>query len=117
MVSIEQIEAGVAKYIDAELAPKIPTDAANGQLKKVVAVAAAMYAVRSSLRKLPGNKTLLAMGAVDDAGLVDADGLAAVLKEQMPAKGLKVTVPFLADMALTFHPEDLDALLQYITGG
>lgn len=117
MVSIDKIEAGVAKYIDVELAPNIPTDVPNGQLKKLVGVAGAIYAVRHGLRNLAGNKTLSALGAMDEDGNVDVDGLAEVIKEHIPTKGLKVTVPFLSDMALTFHAADVDTLHKYITEG
>ena len=117
MTSIEQIEAGVAKYIDAELAPNIPTDMPYGQLKKVAVVAGAIYAVRHRLRGLAGDRTLTALGAMDEEGNVDVDGLAEVVKAQIPAKGLKVTVPLLADMALTFHASDVDTLCKYITEG
>lgn len=117
MVSIENIETGVAKYIDAELAPNIPTDTPNGQLKKLVAVSGAIYAVRNGLRNLAGNKTLAAIGVMDTEGNVDVDGLAEVVKEHIPAKGLKVSVPFLPDMALTFHAADVDTLHKYITEG
>lgn len=117
MVSIEQIETGVAKYIDAELAPNIPTDTPNGPLKKLVAVSGAIYAVRNGLRNLAGNKTLSVMGAVDEKGNLDVDGLAEVVKEHIPAKGLKVSVPFLPDMALTFHAADVDTLHKYIMEG
>lgn len=117
MVSIEQIETGAAKYIDAELAPNIPTDIPYGQVKKLAAVAGAIYAVRHGLRNLAGNKTLTAMGAMDSEGNVDVDGLAEIVKERIPAKGVKVTVPFLADMSLTFHAADVDTLHKYITEG
>lgn len=34
MATINQIEIGLVKYIDAEIAPKIPTNIPNGQLKR-----------------------------------------------------------------------------------
>ncbi len=114
MVSIQQIEQGAAKFIDNEIAPKIPTNIPNGQIKKIVAVAGAAYAVRNGLGKLSANPALTTIGAVDDSGNVDVEGIAEMIKTQIPKEGFKVTVPILGD--LTFFTEDVDRLLTYITG-
>ncbi len=113
MATIEQIERGAVKFIDAELAPKIPVNIPNGQLKKIAAVAGAVYAVKHGLEKLVGNPALAAIGAVDADGNVDLEGIAAIAEEQIPEKGFQVTVPILGD--LTFFREDLGRLLAYIT--
>ena len=115
MVSIQQVESGIVRYIDAEVAPKIPTNIPNGQIKKIAAVAGAVYAVRSGLRKAAVHPTMAAIGAVDGEGNVDLEGLAAAAKEQIPDAGFKASVPILGE--LTFFREDVDRLLQYITGG
>lgn len=112
MASIAQVEAGIAKYIDVELAPKIPTNIPNGQVKKIAAVAGAVYAIRKKLRQAVGDPMLAAIGAVGSDGDIDAEGLAEVIREQMPADGLKVTVPILGD--LTFFAEDIDRAVEYI---
>lgn len=115
MATITQIEQGAVKFIDGEIAPKIPTNIPNGQIKKIAAVAGAVYAVRNSLRKLAVNPTLVAIGAVDAEGNIDVDGFAAAMREQIPDNGFKLTVPILGD--LTFFSEDVDKLLTYIAEG
>ena len=42
MVNLTQIEQGAVKFIDNEIAPKIPTNIPNGQIKKIAAVAGAV---------------------------------------------------------------------------
>lgn len=114
MVSIQQIEQGAVRFIDNEIAPKIPTNIPNGQIKKIVAVAGAAYAVRNGLGKLATTPALTTIGAVDGSGNVDAEGIAEMVKAQIPKEGFKVTVPILGN--LTFFTEDVDRLLIYITG-
>lgn len=112
MVTIEQIEAGVARYIDAEIAPKIPVNVPNGQLKKVVFLAGAAYAVRKNVRQYAGHPMVAQLGAADEAGNVDLDGLLEAARGAVPETGMKATVPILGD--LTFYAEDLERLAAYI---
>ena len=115
MATIAQIEQGVVRFIDNEIAPKIPTSIPNGQLKKIAAVTGAVYAVKHGLEKLVANPALAAIGAVDGDGNVDVEGIAETFQAQIPEKGFKVTVPILGD--LTFFSEDLERLRAYIVEG
>lgn len=112
MVTIDQIESGVVKFIDAEIAPKIPVNIPNGQLKKVVFLAGAAYAVRKNIRQYAGHPMVAQLGAVDEAGNVDLDGLLEAARSAVPETGMKATVPILGD--LTFYAEDLERLAAYI---
>lgn len=112
MATVNQIEMGAVQYIDAELAPKIPTNIPNGQIKKIAAISGTVYAIRRGLQTIGDNPTLTAIGAVNADGDIDVNGLAAVVREQIPDAGFKLTVPILGD--LTFYAEDVDKLLQYI---
>lgn len=112
MAKINQIEAGVAKYIDAEIAPKIPTNIPNGQLKKVAFLTGAAYAVHKGVAQYLSNPLLTQIGAVDEEGNVDLDGVLEAAQGVVPETGVKVTVPILGD--LTFYMEDLDRLAAYI---
>lgn len=112
MVTIDQVEAGVIRYIDNEIAPKIPVNVPNGQLKKVVFLAGAAYAVRKNLRQYAVHPTLAKLGAVDQEGGVDVDGILEAARRAVPETGFKATVPVLGD--LTFYAEDLERLTAYI---
>ena len=102
-------------YIDHEIAPNIPTNIPNGQIKKIAAVAGAAYAVKHGLEKLVANPALAAIGAEDGDGNVDVEGIVETFQAQVPEKGFKVTFPILGD--LTFFGEDLEKLRAYIAEG
>lgn len=110
MVSVSQIEAGVAKFVDNELAPKIPADGPNGGLRRFGLLVALSYNIKS---KVPA--TLAEMGAIDEGGNVNLDELAELAKRYMPEKGLRVQVPVINE--LVFYPADIDLLRRYIEGG
>lgn len=110
MVSMAQIESGVARFVDNELAPKIPADGPNGGLKRFGLLVALSYNIKS---KVPA--VLATMGAVDENGNVDLDGVAEMARRYMPDAGLRVQVPVINE--LVFYPADVDLLRRYIDGG
>ena len=115
MVSMNQIEAGVSRWLDKELMPKLPTGGAYDGIKKTATVAIALYAIkrgRAALDSLTHNSFLATIGAVDHAGNIDIEGFAEEMKKQMPEEGLRVSVPMVGDM--TFYRADLDDLMRYI---
>ena len=112
MVTINQIEAGAVKFIDAEIAPKIPVNVPNGQLKKIAFLAGAAYAVRKTVQKYASHPSISSLGAVDEEGNIDLDGLLEAARGVIPAEGFTANVPILGN--LTFYTEDLDHLAAYI---
>jgi hypothetical protein len=117
MVSMNQIEAGVSRWLDRELMPKLPTIGQYDGLKKAATVALALYAIkrgRAALDSLTHNSFLATIGAVDHEGNIDIEGFSEEMKKQMPEAGLKVSVPMVGDM--TFYRTDLDDMLRYIKG-
>lgn len=115
MVTISQIEAGAIKFIDNEIAPKIPVNVPNGQLKKVVFLAGAAYAVHKGVQQYANHPVLSQLGAVDQDGNIDVDGILDAARSAIPETGFKATVPVLGD--LTFYTEDLERLAAYIKEG
>lgn len=109
MVSMQQIEQGLARFIDAELAPKIPVDGQNGQLKRMGFLVGVTYMMHKQLPALLGT-----IGAVDQSGNVDIEGLMEVLRVRVPDNGLRVQVPVVHE--LVFYPSDVDQLKSYIMG-
>lgn len=112
MATIAEIEAGAARYIDEEVAPKIPTNVPYGQVKKIAAVAGAIYAVKHKLGRALANPAVASIGAVDKDGDVDVDGIAEAFLSQVPEDGFKADVPILGE--LTFSREDVSKLVKYI---
>lgn len=117
MVSMNQIEVGISRWLDKELMPKLPTGGQYDGIKKAATVALALYAIkrgRAALDSLAHNSFLGTIGAVDREGNVDLEGFVEEMKKQIPENGLKVSVPMVGDM--TFYRTDLDDVMRYIKG-
>ena len=118
MVSINQIEHGLARWVDAQLLPLIPTGGVNDNLKRIGVAAGSVYIIRKgkmALTSLQGSSFLNALGAIDSNGDIDIDGIKEVLMEKIPGTGIKVTVPILNE--ITFYPKDIEQIYSYIMGG
>ena len=110
MVSMVQVENGLTRYIDNELAPKIPADGQNGGLKRIGFLVGLTYMVHKQMPTL-----LKTMGAVDQNGDVDMEGVMMAVKKFMPPDGLRVQVPVVNE--LIFYPGDVEQIKSYIMGG
>lgn len=111
MVSIDKIEEGVAKYLDAELMPQFQ----NNGLEKVLVGTAASLLIRKTgtiVSSYKDNKLVKMLGIMDESGNVDVDILAEELKNNISKEGIKVDIPVIGTM--TFHKEDIDTLYEYI---
>lgn len=111
MVSVNQIEHGIANYLDAELMPQF---SGNG-LEKVIAGTAVSLMLRRSgavIDVYKDNPVVKMLGVIDDKGNIDVDTVSEELKKNMPKEGVKVTVPVIG--TLTFHKDDIDKLYNYI---
>lgn len=118
MVSINQIEHGIGRWVDAELMPLIPTGGQYDNLKRIGVAAGAVYLIRkgkAALTSLQGSAFLKALGAIDENGTIDLDGIKEVLVEKIPETGLKVSVPIINEM--TFYRKDIESIYSYIMGG
>lgn len=110
MVSMAQIENGITRFIDNELAPKIPVDGNNGGLKRLGFLVGLTYMVHKQLPTV-----LKTMGAVEPNGDVDMEGLMQAVGKFMPENGLRVQVPVVNE--LVFYPSDVEQIKAYIMGG
>ena len=118
MVSINQIEHGLGRWVDAQLLPLLPTGGPYDNLKRMGVAAGAVYLIRkgkTALTSLQGSSFLTALGAIDGNGDIDLEGIKDVLKEKIPSTGLKVTVPLLNE--ITIFPADIEQMYSYIMGG
>ena len=110
MVSMQQVEHGLARFIDNELAPKIPVDGNNGLVKRIGFLVGVTYMLHKQLPVL-----LSTIGAVDQNGSVDIDGVMEVIRTRIPDNGLRMQVPMVNE--LVFYPADIDQIKSYIMGG
>lgn len=113
MVSVDKIEKGVAKYLDAELIPKLPE---NSWKQFGAGVVSALVAKRggSVIEAYKHHPVLKAFGVVDEAGMLDAELLRDIAKERIPETGLSVDVPLLGTLKL--YRADVDKLYGHIVG-
>lgn len=110
MVSMAQVENGLCRFIDNELAPKIPADGQNGGLKRIGFLVGLTYMIHKQMPSV-----LNTMGAVDPNGNVDMEGVMLAVKKFMPDDGLRVQVPVVSE--LVFYPSDVEQIKSYIMGG
>lgn len=118
MVSINQIEHGIGRWVDAELMPQLPTGGQNNNLKRLGVAAGAIYIIRkgrAALASLQDSAFLKSLGAFDENGDIDLEGIKDVLTEKIPETGIKVTVPILNE--ITFYKKDVASIYSYIMGG
>jgi hypothetical protein len=111
MASLQQIESGIAAYLDSELMTKLPQDG----FQKVIAGTAISLAIRKSstiFNDVLNSSFVKMLDIVDESGDVDIDILKEELKKNMPETGVKAEFPMIGKM--TFHKSDVDKLYTYI---
>lgn len=111
MVSISNIEKGVANYLDNELMGQLPQ---NG-FQRVVAGTAISLAIRKSgsiVAGLKDNSFVKMLEIMDDNGNIDIDVLKDEVKKNIPDSGVKADFPMIG--VITFHKNDVDRLYDYI---
>lgn len=105
MYTIDQVERGLARYMDTELIPKLPHDGIKGF---GIGVFATLLIKRGGvlLQNLEQNAMIRDMGVIKD-GTVDIDLLADACKQNIPAGGL--TIPVLG-MTFRMDANDIDTM-------
>jgi hypothetical protein len=107
MKSVEQISRGVANFYDAEVRPSL-----SGW--KAIAYGVAVGRIAANAPKLVERYApILATMGLLDGEMIDAEGLAAELKDQMRRNNGELTIPIAGD-EFTFKPADVDSLLRHI---
>lgn len=114
MVNKDQIEKGIAAYIDGEIMPQIHVEPWKMAL---IGTGASIIIKRAGcvLDGLKNNTVFNALGISDKNGAIDIDIIANEFKQKMPPEGIKISVPLLGEM--TFHSSDVDLLYKKIIGG
>lgn len=106
----ERFVNGIVKYINAEIYTTM-TD--WQEMIARLAVSRILGNGESFKKSLVNNAFLRTFAIIDESGNIDAEGLMRDLKEQIAAKGqIKISLPLMP--TLTFTPEDVDKLTQYI---
>lgn len=111
MIKYDKVQAGIAKYLDAELITKLDEDSVQ---KVLVGVAISLYIKKfSNLIAMAQDKPAIKMlDIIDDKGNIDIDTIKKELEKQIPDTGIKVDLPLIGTM--TFHKSDIATLYEYI---
>lgn len=111
MVSIENIERGLAKYIDTQIMPAIKTDGIKGV---GIGIAASLLVKRGGnvLREYAKNPLLQQLGIVTADGAVDLDALREAALENIPSQGISVDLPL--GVTLRMSAADVDSIYNAI---
>lgn len=111
MVTIEQIETGLAIYLDSELKSQFPESsiqkAAIGGI-----IALAIKKLGRKIRDLQNDSTIKFLGIFDSEGNVDIDEAYECLKSNWPADGATYKNDLIGNITLTV--EDLDKIRECI---
>lgn len=110
MVSIDKIQRGVARYLDAEILPK-----AEGKDKWIISAAGTLYLAKlpALVQSLKAKEAINILGIISgDAMSVDLDALFNSIKPAARQAPAVVKIPFGGSLAFT--ESDLDTLRNYI---
>ncbi len=109
MVSIEQVQNGIANYIDAEIVAKM-----TGWQKWAVGTAAGVVLQRAPklYEQARSHPLIQAMGVIDGEGMIDADTLHKELKVQAQSGPISVDIPMAG--TVKFSEADVDKLFAMI---
>lgn len=106
MVTIRQMENGIARFLDTELLSKM-----QGTWQKVVAGTATGILIKRSeniLSSLKNNEIVKMMGIISEDGMIDIDILREELKKNVPDSGVQIDLPMIG--RITIKKEDVDKL-------
>lgn len=107
MKSVDQVSRGVAGFFDEEVRPSLSSGKAILYGITVGRAAANMPQIISQYAAI-----LSPLGIYKD-GMIDAEGLAAELRNQMQRNGGTLSVRIMGDEFI-FKPNDVDSLMRHI---
>lgn len=109
MVTLSQVQSGVAQYIDDEILSKV-----SDWRKWVLGAGAGVALSKSSeiFASLKANPIIQAMGVIDANDMVDIDRLHEQFANQARKQAVTFNVPLLG--AVTLNANDVEKIYQYI---
>lgn len=110
MVTFQQVQAGITKYLDNEIVDQI-----SGWQKWVVGAVSSIALTNSEsiFDNLKSNKLIVMLGIIDVEDMVDIDVLHTEFKRQAKESGaITFNIPMIG--TLTLNEGDVDKIYQYI---
>lgn len=111
MVSIDNVERGLARYIEQSVLPHLPRDGIKGF---GIGFAASLLVKRGGniLREYAKNPMLQQLGIVTADGAVDLDAVREAALQNIPAQGMAVDLPL--GVTLRVNAADVESIYQSI---
>lgn len=109
MATVEQVQRGIASFIDTEFAPQLD----DAKQRLLVGGLGGLFAANAG-RVLAANKDkagLALLGVMKEDGTVDVDAVYQAFAPRME-EPVKFDIPFVG--RISFRRDDLDRLVQYI---
>ena len=107
MKSVEQISRGVANFFDTEVRPSLSSG-------KQILYGIAVGRIAANAPKLVAQYApILSPLGILQGDMIDAEGLAAELRNQMSRNNGTMTIRIMND-EFVFRPQDVDALMRHI---
>lgn len=114
MVKIQQVEQGLALYIDNEIFPQLADETQVKKYGVSVISACAIKLLSNTIKKAEDNAFINMLGIIDGDN-VEIEMLLDIMKEKMPEEGFKAKIPIIGNVA--FNKNDIDLLRDYIIKG
>lgn len=117
MVTIDQIEQGVAKFIDNDFIPSMNRSEATGFVMSLAA-GLLLRQFHTIAEKVMQQPIVKMTGLVSENGEVDIDAIREEMVKAMPEKGTSFPIEFKAlhkTFDITLTPGDVDKIYGYIT--
>lgn len=112
MYTAEQVLDGFIKYVDNEVLEKMDL---KGKILLGTGISLMMKNASGILQRVPESEWARMIGITDENGMYDVDTVADSLKSTMEKYGkLQLDIPVVG--RLSFLPEDVTLLKQYIKG-
>lgn len=111
MVTIAQVQQGVARFVDTEIVPRLSTAE-----KLIVGGGAGLATAKlpELVNRYAGNKIVSALNLVDvERGEIDLDAVYNAVKPYLTGDPIPVKVPFVG-LTLKFTQREIDTLYRYI---
>lgn len=110
MVSVEKIQRGIARYIDAELLPK-----AEGKDKWILTGISSLYLAKlpNIIQQVKNNPAVKLTGVISDDGMIDLESLINSVRPAARQSPAIINIPFGGE--IRFTEQDLNTIYNYIS--
>lgn len=113
MVTVQQLESGIADYLDEQLMPKLPSNS----VYKVLIGAGTSIAIQrmgKMVDELKNNPIISALDLIDSDGNIDVDIIIAELKKQIPNDGIRFQANKFGKLDMVIKKDDMEELKRCI---